>query len=66
MPCPHCQSAETTKRSGPTSLGWARFVCKACRHRFNERTSTLFNDLQYPTDIVQRRPLAPPLQAQPA
>ena len=52
MPCPHCQSAETTKRSGPTSLGYARFVCKACRHRFNERTGTLFNDLQYPTDIV--------------
>ncbi len=26
--------------------------CRACGRRFNERTGTPFNDLQYPTDIV--------------
>lgn len=52
MTCPRCNSAETTKRSGTTSLGYDRFVCMACRRRFNERTGTLFNDLQVPTDIA--------------
>jgi len=52
MTCPHCNSSNTTKRAGATSLGDDRFVCKACGRRFNERTGTLFNDLQYPTDIV--------------
>ena len=35
-----------------TALGYRRFRCQACRQRFNERTGTPFNDLQYPTDIV--------------
>ena len=52
MACPHCKSAETTMRRGATSLGYCRFVCRACGRRFNERTGTDFNDLQYPTDIV--------------
>ena len=52
MTCPHCSSTETTKRRGATSLGYARFVCRACGRRFNERTGTPFNDLQYPTDVV--------------
>ena len=52
MACPHCDSADTTKRPGSTALGYARFVCKPCGRRFNECTGTLFNDLQYPTDIV--------------
>ncbi len=37
---------------GRTALGSRRFRCQACRRRFNERTGTPFNDLQYPTDIV--------------
>jgi putative transposase len=52
MACPHCNSPETTKRPGSTSLGYSRFACRSCGRRFNERTGTLFNDLQYPTDIV--------------
>jgi putative transposase len=52
MKCPHCDSSETTKRAGTSSVGYARFVCRICRRRFNERTGTRFNDLQYPTDIV--------------
>lgn len=52
MACPHCKSAETTERVGATSLGYARFLCHGCGRRFNERTGTPFNDLQYPTDVV--------------
>ncbi len=52
MACPHCHSPETMKRRGTTSLGYTRFLCHACGRRFNERTGTLFNDLQYPTDVV--------------
>jgi hypothetical protein len=29
-----------------------RWRCQSCGHRFNERSGTLFNHLQYPTDIV--------------
>ena len=52
MACPDCTSTATTKRKGRTALGYGRFRCRACRRRFNERTGTPFNDLQYPTDIV--------------
>ena len=37
---------------GRAALGYRRFNCRACARRFNERTDTPFNDLQYPTDIV--------------
>ena len=52
MHCPHCRSTATTKRRQRTTLGYQRFNCRACGRRFNERTGTPFNDLQYPTDLV--------------
>lgn len=52
MPCPHCRSTATTSRKDRTALGYPRFNCRSCRHRFNQRTGTPFNDLQYPTDVV--------------
>ena len=52
MTCPHCESPATTKRQGPTSLGSRRFRCRSCGRRFNERSGTPLNDLQYPTDGV--------------
>ena len=52
MACPDCASTATTKRKGRTALGYRRFWFRDCRRRFNERTGTPFNDLQYPTDIV--------------
>ena len=52
MACPHCESTATTRRTCRTALGYRRFNCRSCRRRFNERTGTPFNDLQYPTDIV--------------
>ena len=52
MTCPHCRSTATARRPDRTELGYRRFRCRSCGRRFNERTSTPFNDLQYPTDIV--------------
>ena len=47
MHCPHCRSTATTTRKRRTTLGYRRFNCRACGRRFNERTGTPFNDLQY-------------------
>lgn len=44
-----CASRATREQPRPTALG---FRCAACRCRFNERTATPFNFLEYPTDIV--------------
>lgn len=52
MECPHCQSSATTERAERTELGYRRFRCGTCQQGFNERTGTLFNRLQYPTDVV--------------
>src|SRR5919109_2244070 len=52
MTCPHCASTATTDRPDRTELGYRRFRCRHCKRVFNERTGTLFNRLQYPTDIV--------------
>jgi putative transposase len=35
-----------------TALGYRVFRCSACKRLFNERTNTLFNYLEYPTEIV--------------
>ena len=52
MTCPHCQSTEVRRRRRRTALGYRRFSCGGCHRRFNARTGTPFNELQYPTDIV--------------
>src|SRR4030095_11369138 len=52
MPCPHCCSANTTKRSDRTAHGYRRFRCRGCGRGFNERTSSVLNRLQPPTDVV--------------
>jgi transposase-like protein len=52
MNCPHCTSLSTKERRQKTILGYRIFRCSACKHVFNERTSTPFNYLEYPTDIV--------------
>jgi putative transposase len=52
MECPHRQSSATTERPECTELGYRRFCCGTCQQGFNERTGTLFNRLQYPTDVV--------------
>ena len=52
MNCPHCASTTTKEETQKTSLGYRVFRCSACKHRFNERTGTPFNFLEYPTDVV--------------
>jgi putative transposase len=52
MTCPHCESTATTERPDRTELGYRRFRCRTCQRAFNERTGTLLNRLQYPTDVV--------------
>ncbi len=52
MTCPHCRSTTTTRRRPRTTHGYRTFRCRTGGRRFNERTGTPFNDLQYPTDIV--------------
>ncbi len=52
MDCPHCGSAATAERSDRTVLGYRRFRCRHCGRGYNERASTPYNWLQYPTDIV--------------
>jgi putative transposase len=52
MSCPHCLSTSISKRKRRTSLGYRTFHYRDCGRRFNERSGTPFNDLQFPTDIV--------------
>ena len=52
MTCPHCLSTSISKRQHRTSLGYRTFSCRACRLRFNQRTGSPFNDLQFSTDVV--------------
>ena len=52
MSCPHCLSTSVSKRKFRTLLGYRTFYCRGCDRRFNERSGTPFNDLQFPTDIV--------------
>ncbi len=52
MNCPHCATGDTEKLGSTTDLGYFRFRCRGCGHRFNERSGTPFNRLEFPTDIV--------------
>ncbi len=50
--CPHCSTSATTELEQKTILGYRCFRCTSCERRFNERTGTQFNFLEFPTDIV--------------
>ncbi|GHO90171.1 hypothetical protein KSF_002190 [Reticulibacter mediterranei] len=52
MNCPYCTASTTRKRTKKTELSYTTFFCSACRRTFNERTGTLFNYLEAPTDVV--------------
>jgi putative transposase len=52
MLCPHCQSRHIRNLNRRTDLGYCLFRCGECDRRFNERTGTPFNYLEFPTDIV--------------
>src|SRR4051794_14774473 len=52
MNCPHCHSSSTSEREGRTVHGFRRFRCRDCGRRYNERTGTVLNRVQVPTDIM--------------
>src|SRR5262245_38416736 len=52
MSCPYCRSRQTQKLHRMTNLGYAVFRCGRCQRKFNQRTGTPFNFLEFPTDIV--------------
>ena len=52
MTCPTCGSSQTNESTHRTALGYRTFRCSACKSRFNERSGTSFNNLQFPTDIA--------------
>jgi putative transposase len=52
MLCPHCCSTKTRERSDRTAHGYRRFRCQGCGRGFNERTGSVLNRFQLPTDVV--------------
>ena len=52
MPCPHCAHPKTRTLTTKTAQGYEMFQCPSCNRKFNQRTNTHFNHLEYPTDIV--------------
>src|SRR4051794_29349880 len=52
MRCLGCGSQAVTERPERTAQGYRRFRCRACGKQFNERSSTLLNRTQYPSDVI--------------
>ncbi len=52
MRCSGCGSAAVTERPERTVQGYRRFRCRACGKQFNERTNTVLNRAQYPSDVI--------------
>ena len=52
MRCVGCGSAAVTGRPERTTQGYRRFRCRACGKQFNERTGTVLNRAQYPSDVI--------------
>jgi putative transposase len=52
MRCIGCGSAAVTQRRERTAQGYKRFRCRACGKQWNERTGTVLNRAQYPSDVI--------------
>ena len=52
MRCVESGSAAVTERPEHTAHGYKRLRCRKCGKRFNERSGTLLNRTQYPSDVV--------------
>src|ERR671927_648129 len=52
MRCIECRSQAVTERPERTAQGYRRFRCRACGKQFNERSDTLLNRTQYPSDVI--------------
>jgi len=47
-----CGSQAVTERPERTAQGYRRFRCRTCGKQFNERSGTLLNRTQYPSDVI--------------
>src|SRR3954468_22942250 len=52
MRCLECGSEAVTERPERTAQGYRRFRCRTCGKQFNERSGTLLNRSQYPSDVI--------------
>src|SRR3954447_232947 len=52
MRCLECGSDTVTERPERTAQGYRRFRCRTCGKQFNERSATLLNRTQYPSDVI--------------
>ncbi len=52
MRCLECGSEALTERPERTAEGYRRFRCRACGKQFNERSGSLLNRTQYPSDVI--------------
>ena len=52
MRCVKCGSSGVSERPERTAQGYRRFRCHACGKQFNERSTSLLNRTQYPSDVA--------------
>src|SRR3954465_6868657 len=52
MRCLECGSEAVTERPERTAQGYPRFRCRACGKQFNERSGSVLNRTQYPSDVI--------------
>src|SRR3978361_1202876 len=52
MRCIECASEAVMERPERTAQGYRRFRCRICGKQFNERSGTLLNRTQYPSDVI--------------
>src|SRR3954454_9159043 len=52
MRCVACGSEAVTERAERTARGYRRFRCRACGKQSDERSATLLNRAQYPSDVI--------------
>jgi putative transposase len=52
MDCVACGSAAVAERPERTARGYRRSRCRDCGKQYNERSGTLLNHAQYPSDVI--------------
>ena len=52
MRCIGCGSTAVSERTERTAQGYRRFRCRDCGKQFNERSESLLNRTQYPSDVI--------------
>src|SRR4051794_21441670 len=52
MECVACGSAAVTERPERTAQGYRRFRCRDCGRQYNERSASVLNHTQYPSDVI--------------